>query len=598
MDKLKQVQKYQFWILLTVALILPVVGWVMASSGLQAEAATRRKKLDDLVGSLKTDGSDPNKDWEQGLSAINQVQMGQRDLAWRALWEQQQELMVWPERITSDPAKMELRDQERYRVVYSKEVEKVRQIVKPIDDEGQGLVEYPESLMPAADEAWKSQGLPPTIPQMEAAQEDLWLLTALLQAIAEVNEGANSQLDAAIKEIVALYLRGGSASKGGSGGATKSSGTGVSSQQAKMTEAMGSLAGSISARMGSSGGMGMMGGGMGGGSTINDYKFNPDDELGAEVAESSSSGTKSSTSSAAASSSGAKTAMSAAPIGTLSVSSEGMGGMGGMGGFGGGRGWSNTNKRYREEKDEWKTRGFYMELVIDQSRVPDLLVTLSNAKWPINVLRVQLADYKDEAMTSTDLASGMDAFRSPMPGAMKMGSPGMSLPPAMQNLRTAGVPAPRKKNRDADDEGDSYSSNPMASRNAGFSRNPQALDDPNLVNIALDGVIYVFKKPKEEPKTAPTAAPPTTTPAPTQAPVAASPAAGAPAGETVADTTQAESTEGDADKPAADAATADPDEKGPEPGDTSPPEPAGDAPTKKPATETKPEENAAPKPGG
>jgi hypothetical protein len=72
-----------------------------------------------------------------------------------------------------------------------------------------------------------------------------------------------------------------------------------------------------------------------------------------------------------------------------------------MGGGGGGSSsssrWSPSNMgRYRDDKPEFKTRGFYLEVIMDHRRVPELLVALANADWPINVLYVQEADFKDE----------------------------------------------------------------------------------------------------------------------------------------------------------------------------------------------------------
>src|SRR4029077_19277934 len=96
MDKLKEVLKYQFWILLGVALILPFVGWIMGTSGMMSEAAERTKKLTDLRGSLTVKGDDPNDTWSNELSLINVEQEKQRDIAWRRLHELQKLKMVWP----------------------------------------------------------------------------------------------------------------------------------------------------------------------------------------------------------------------------------------------------------------------------------------------------------------------------------------------------------------------------------------------------------------------------------------------------------------------------------------------------------------------
>ncbi|HTI50390.1 MAG TPA: hypothetical protein VL475_05545, partial [Planctomycetaceae bacterium] len=102
MDKLKQVLKYQFWILLGVALIVPVVGWVMARSGLIQEAEARTKVLDGLSTKLKAGPDDPNNDWQRGVAEINKLQQDQVRQAWETLYDQQQSRMIWPPKIDPD----------------------------------------------------------------------------------------------------------------------------------------------------------------------------------------------------------------------------------------------------------------------------------------------------------------------------------------------------------------------------------------------------------------------------------------------------------------------------------------------------------------
>src|SRR5262245_41049602 len=134
MDKLRQVLQYKFWIVLVVALILPVVGWSMARSGMMQETETRTKTLDELEKKLSAGADDPNSDWQTGLQAINSVQKSQIREAWLALYEHQKQFMTWPRLVPDDPAKFEPHHLERYRVKYAEEIEKVRQTVKPIDD--------------------------------------------------------------------------------------------------------------------------------------------------------------------------------------------------------------------------------------------------------------------------------------------------------------------------------------------------------------------------------------------------------------------------------------------------------------------------------
>ncbi|HEY3969349.1 MAG TPA: hypothetical protein VGM05_32655 [Planctomycetaceae bacterium] len=539
MDKLKEVQKYQFWILLSVALILPLVGWQMAVSGLAKEAEDRSKALDTLNKSITTSPPDPNQEWKKGIEIINGEQSKQKLLAWRSLWERQAPLMVWPEKMPSDPDKITPSQQEYWRTAYRKFVTQVRLKANPYDDDNpNGLIEYPEELLPKPDDEWIQA---PSVKQIVASQEDLWLLESLLTAIASVNAGAPSIYDAPIRQIDELYLRGGTAQKGG-GGAAKPA------------------AGGTPGTGGGHGGMpvppaGMLSGGNrdlgigGGGVTITSANINADDDLGLERA-------------AAAD----KAAGAAANTGTTgTMGTRGGHGGGGMpmptsGGFGGGGigggirgGWSGFDKdRYRDDKPEWKTRGFHLEVVMHHRHVPELLTALSNATWPITVLRIQMSDYRDEDLADVGGGTpggmsgrGMAGGRGGMPGMMPM--PGMGA-----GARSANAPPARM--RGGEDAG------------GDLLNNRSVLDDPNLAHVAIVGLIYIVKKPPED-KT-----PPTPPPAPGVSPAAPAVAAPgvAPAAAPASETAAVDSTS--ATTPEAAAPTTDADKSADKPTD----EPAGD----------------------
>src|SRR5215472_17318770 len=112
MDQLKQVLKYQFWILLGVALILPVVGWFMSTSGLVSEAAARTGELKKKDEGLKADINDPNGDWANGLEQVNKEQEKQKSIAWKVVYDRQKELMTWPDFMPADLAQIEAWQQE------------------------------------------------------------------------------------------------------------------------------------------------------------------------------------------------------------------------------------------------------------------------------------------------------------------------------------------------------------------------------------------------------------------------------------------------------------------------------------------------------
>lgn len=578
MDKVKQILKHQFWILLVIALILPLVGWSLATSGLVSEAAARTEALKKLNDSLKVGPDDPNNTWEQALQVINQEQGKQAQIAQEVLYKHQSEFMVWPDRMPSDPALINSNHQEFARTSYRDWVEQVRQVVKPYDENSEsGLVEYSEDLLPRPDlEEWVSQA--PTVKQIQAAQEDLWLLTSMLKAIASVNNEATTRFDAPIRRIEELYLRGGSKA-----GAAKPAASMAPTMSGPMSGPGGHAGGGgISpAAMMAAGyrGAGTAGSRDSGGATaIAPVKFSPDEDLGPESAAAP----------AAAAGGEGRGGSPAGQRGSMPGASAMAMTMGGTTGGTGGRWGGSTVGRYREEKPEWKTRGFYLEVVMDHRRVPDLLVALANADWPVNVLRVQMSDYQDEDLADADGGSGMPGSAGMMAG-FRGGSggghgaapsrpiaptrSGVPTGPAGHSGGTVGRPTmPMPRGGRPTEDGEAASPN----------SNRSALDDPNLANVAIVGTIYIFNKPKPA-AAAPGGALPATTPAsPTAAPAAVQ--AATPAADPKAETGKSGE---DSDSEAKSAQPAE--DKQPEP--EKPADPASDSPDSKPPVD-KPSEPA------
>jgi hypothetical protein len=206
--------------------------------------------------------------------------------------------------------------------------------------------------------------------------------------------------------------------------------------------------------------------------------------------------------------------------------------------------------RYVEDNEQFKTRGFYLELVIDHRYLPQLLAELSNMPWPSRIVRVHQVDHD-----ISDVGGGMTAGGG-MEGARRSMGP-MGFGGASRMQREGDTPRPD---------------------------HTAALANPFLVDCAISGLITLYKPPKETapaPGTpaAPGAAPPSAVPA-AAPPVAAAPAAEATASETAA-----------AEKPAAESADAAPKPAAPaEPAD----KPAAEAPAK---NDEKPKSDEPPQDG-
>src|SRR5262245_43676513 len=135
MDKVKEILKYKFWILLGIAVIVPLVGWAMARSSLIAEAASRTQTLTELQKKLTANDQDPNTDWEAKVKQLNARQEAEKRRAWEAIYDRQKALMTWPANV--DPERLRtragIRDRGVYRTAYNEEWKAVYRSADPID---------------------------------------------------------------------------------------------------------------------------------------------------------------------------------------------------------------------------------------------------------------------------------------------------------------------------------------------------------------------------------------------------------------------------------------------------------------------------------
>lgn len=570
MDKLKQVLKYQFWILLGLAVIFPLVGWFLASSGMAKNFEERQKKLDGQFGQLKASAADPNNDWENQLKKINEVQELESLKARVHLWEMQQPLKVWPPKMsTTDPEQFTSADRGYYRKNYLSFRKEVFEQLEPVvedEEEGRrkGKVAIALDSFPVSEAVGGIRTDNPSSQEIEEAQEDLWLANAIIQVVRTLNQSSSGQVDAVVPEISVFTLRGGNRS-GSTITLTKKSGGSSSSSTSASAGGGGAAAmGEQMAKMAKEGlkasgfGGGMAGGGMGGGGasgdantvgTVPTVTFDPTEELG-EPGE-------------------------------------------------------NPARRYVEDRDEFRTRGFYLELKIDQTRVPELLVLLSNLSWPARVTRVHVADVREEDLlplgasggTGNAMAGGggmgggmgmmaggggIDAMKA-MSGAMsKMGGAGGGAgggggvsgqtAGALLGSRVPGAPASSGAAAAGLAGGAASGLTGAAGAEAATTPKVDPLANPNLVKVALDGWFTLYKKPKPEvlAKVYPPA-----TPDPATSPGAAVPSEGAAAAVDAA--TGGAATGGAATGPAAEGTVASPAASG-DPATSVAAEPAAAAP--------------------
>ena len=548
MDKLKPILAQKFWILSGLSLVLALVGWFMSKGSLQAAIDTRRTALKSAFDSVKASGENPNDKWTQQLKTQNDLLEKELRVAYEQLYLRQQELKFWPAGISAeaqaDPLKATQTDLEVYRARYPEHVEDVRMYIEPANEiEGFGKVHFPTERMERRD--WGA--LPPTPKQMQESQEDLWLYANVFQAIAEINRAASSQTDATLREVVELKLRGGDPEKIGQ---TASAGG----------FAGGAEAGGMPEAFGAAGMMGAGGGQSGGGAAAlggGKVDFSADDEFG--------------------------------PDGSGGAAGGGMPDMGSMAGMmaGGAEGGMQPEaaaevKRYVRETDQWKTRGFYMKAVIDHRKLPDVLAGLTSAKWPIRITRVHQVDLLPDDLVDAGATGGAGPM-SGMAAGMPAGGPGgggmgagASGPPQITGLNMLTPSSPGGAGA-APGVGLGSGFGSAAPAAAAFAPaaegNPMgvsgtetvdtyqaAMNDPDLVVIAIDGLIVMYNPPPADPN-----APAATEPAAESAapPASVDPAAAASVGATPAETPAATPPSAPAAEPAATPEAA--------PGETTPP---------------------------
>ena len=513
MDKLKPILAHKFWIFFGIVLILPVVGYFMTTGELAAQIKTRKESLENTFKGIPSGADSPNDAWSKGLQLLNDQQALRNRLANEELWRDQKEKLRWPDDIAAvmnkaDYFKSVLTDQGgadlgfKYQFDYPGEIRRLWEIVDPLDD-GKNLRDSDKRRKVAfamsdlhQTNTMRWADLPPTHLDLWECQEDIWLQTELLQAIARVNANSISQGDAFVKQLGKVLLFGATKAAGDAGAAAP--------------------AGSPSAGPDGGGFGGMMGMG-GGGQPNKSAAVSADINIAEEFTVISDSTVLAGTGGGA--------------VGGMMA--KGMMGEGGGGPAQPAAGTAGPNKRYidEDEKQPYKRRGFYIKVVMDHTKVPDLIAELMNSPFPVEIVRVQQVWLTDSGTSS----GGGGA--SPFGGAGAGGFAGFK-PTAGGEAAVAAVPT---------DEASTGGGGAFARPGASGTAAQSAISDPNLAHVAILGVWTLYRPPAPA-ADAGQSAPDTAAPMPDVAaapPAAAQPteAAAAEAKPAAAETTEANSDE-------------------------------------------------------
>ncbi len=521
---MEQVLKYKFWILSGLVLPLALVGFFLANGAMQAATEER---VSQLKGIQPPNPNQPNDTFTEkarkeadALAQANATQLKRLDKIQRS-W------MTWPREIEGglerkpDTGEIIYRADIKsdYRVRYPAEYEKqVREVwlkLNPVIPSGlpytsRNLVFCEPSVLPM-------HPFPPgRVPSSQAiwdAQEDLWILSMLIEAINRTNAVAQFNVsDAAIREIRYLELF------GGTGESTVLAGPAAGAPDAEYTpEYMGT---------------GEQGGPQGAGLQVafadGQAGFDPQEEYGSQAGAAAAGSPE-------ASYMGAETglfggAMEAKPLRYI--------------------GFDESNP------GPYRRRGFYISMLILERKIPDFVTNLANLDPPILAGRWGFANnpYDEDHLLRAAARPGMGGLQGPGGSYdYEMSAPGISR-------------GPRRPTRPAiggNPYGGEY--NPMGGGPTPLlnPRDPLAMITPkmraevealrpallgkDLVQLDLTGVVTIFtpevppetSTPEEEeaqlPSTPPATVPPgdaapATTPEPTP-PAATDPSAAPPPAE-------------------------------------------------------------------
>ncbi len=484
MDKLKPILAHKFWFLFGLALILPVVGYFMTTGELAVEIADRWAKLEGVYKAIPTGVDCPNDQWTNKLNAVNEAEKLANIRANNDLWLAQKNRQRWPQDIAGVMKnalyfKQVSAEQGgtdvpyKYIHDYPPEIRRLWEIVDPLDDVKGNLRDSDKrrkiafnlnDLHQVNPSRWEN--IAPTFDEIWACQEDIWLQTELLGAVARVNANSQSQMDAFIKQLGKILLFSGTRVVGDSGTAQSTSAPGDGGQFTAMAGFSGkrsetsTASGSVEIALAEEFVVAQEAGGGGG---------------------------------------AAKPAFGGGPLAE--------GGPTGPSPGGGGATKSDL-KRYVDDDETrpFKQRGFYIKLVMDHRKVPELLTELMNSPFPVEIVRVHQVWYTD---TGAGMTSGSGMAGQAFPGSG--GTKGFGAFPAEGGVTATGE-----------------STSPLAASPTSGSVKPgtnpttaqSAMADPNLASVAILGVWTLYRPPAADPNQAAPNATPSDTSAPIEGDVA------------------------------------------------------------------------------
>jgi len=463
MDKLKPIIRNHFWILAGLVVPLVLYGYYSANGALKAATEDRVKALDTAKNGVSS-GHEPNNDYITKLEHINTFLDASVQDAIVDLWRKQQERMTWPQAVAAkipDEFMGEFDQQVPfiYKGLYPELIRRLQRRAQPVEplvqDSGasapmdlSGRTTAPRPPVKTVDQKLILAAMVPhaqfgqfaiTFQEMWDAQIDIWLTEILIDAIVKVNADKESISDAIIRRIDAIELMGG---------------TGV-----PLTKDSAAPGGDMS---GMDGGFGSSQSGVGTAVAPSTIVFSPEEEFGPAIEGAGAEGG-----------------------GMMSESSGG--GMAVV-----------PPKRYIGETEEapYLERGFYLSVIIQQSKIADFIVTLANSDWPVQVRRFQVGANPYQ-MENTSITSG-PGNSGIMGGNFESRMSQPALGRGASNRPRGGIGGSGGRREQF---GMGGSNTRIGLQNYYGENVPDfaiaALNNPDLVQLELCGIITMYKQPKE-----------------------------------------------------------------------------------------------------
>jgi hypothetical protein len=468
MDKLEPILKHHFWILLVPLLSMNLWGYFSANSALSAATSARQTALDGVKGGIPTGQNDPNEQYATELKVQNDglEKFVKEEL--QQLWLRQQARMTWPQAVAADVPKGYRSDVADNLVRFAYQNVYFQDVIKPLHESVEPMVlntkdltyvpkiDFPPHLIPQM----KVGNFTITSTQMWDAQEDVWVTQLILDAIRQMNKDADSTSSAVIRRVISYRLLGGDGTPVAVGATGETGGDG--SEMMSMMPGM----------EGTSGG----GGGGGGRSKVQtSVKFNPSEEfgIGGEAA------------------AGGNGMSGGQMMSSMMMPSDSEGASGEATGVTEILRYVKFDPAATYEAAPFMERGFYLSVIINQNRLVDFLVALSNSDWPIKVVRFQIGKnpYRtDEFKSSGVTGGGLAGSNGPMSSMMAPGGFDSSSPMPFGGDETNGAML------------ESFTGSGLpggASGGAGANTGYKVtdLDHPDLIQLDLAGLVTIFRDP-------------------------------------------------------------------------------------------------------